>query len=500
MTLALVLFLMFQVSYAVDGVWSSMEHFVLPQHVIEGGRRSSVQEKTILEISARIPSSYIFHENKSITSKSVITLQCPFGSFFSVVFGSNTNRSFCEIDTSFVIMEMVQSHENTFLTALLAVSSEESSQISLPSCSFAISTMPNNSIPYSYLFQHVSKAHLFTEYLDLTQNISKKCSSSNPPDLLSFSSFLEIGEDILSSVESDNELSIDDALDESFFAFIETSERVQASLMLGIQAKQVMPVAVDAVKQMMQQLLIKLFEKTVLPPISDTLLKVLDPALMAFFMDMSTIGNMSPPTNVPSNDFEQIAGPLMGIELSSQTKGLPGRGSITTKMKAEFVSRMTNELLANDQLQASEILHSSLGESLGVVVNRTVSRTVSRALIMSLTESLTLSLLELLVSQIKQAVTLPIMQDLTQVLTPGLTHAISSTIRKSLSRDPREDHFCFFCENHRTFCDECYEFLRQEFIGDHIDTILSHHYSAWYSSFYSHPTTIDYFLASSSDR
>jgi hypothetical protein len=85
-------------------------------------------------------------------------------------------------------------------------------------------------------------------------------------------------------------------------------------------------------------------------------------------------------------------------------------------------------------------------------------------------------------------------RELVTSVTIGLTHSLSSTISHALSRSPKDDYYCHYCELHQLYCNMCKKGTIKEYELDYKISYYSTYYSTYYSRFFG--TTISDFFAS----
>ena len=126
-------------------------------------------------------------------------------------------------------------------------------------------------------------------------------------------------------------------------------------------------------------------------------------------------------------------------------------------------------------------------------VKYSVYRGSVRGLSQSLTKSITNQLVNALLKKVFNVLTKYSTRELTTRLTIGLTHSLSSTISHALSRSPKEDYYCHYCEVHQLYCDLCKKGYIKEYELDYKISYYSTYYSTYYSQFYG--TTISDYMA-----
>ena len=126
-------------------------------------------------------------------------------------------------------------------------------------------------------------------------------------------------------------------------------------------------------------------------------------------------------------------------------------------------------------------------------VKYSVERGAVRGLSQSLTKSITNALVEELLKKLFMGLTKHTTRELTTRLTIGLTHSLSSTISHALSRSPKDDYYCHYCEQHQLYCDLCVKATTREYKLDYHISYYSTYWSTYYSRFYG--TTISDYIS-----
>ena len=73
-------------------------------------------------------------------------------------------------------------------------------------------------------------------------------------------------------------------------------------------------------------------------------------------------------------------------------------------------------------------------------------------------------------------------RELVTSVTIGLTHSLSSTISHALSRSPKDDYYCHYCETHQLYCNMCKRGTVKEYELDYKTSYYSTYFSTYYTS------------------
>ena len=154
----------------------------------------------------------------------------------------------------------------------------------------------------------------------------------------------------------------------------------------------------------------------------------------------------------------------------------------------DAVKVIVDQVSGNIIASLGPTLHLPLSINLHRHLNSTISRTAGRSLTQTMTTALTQRLTSSLAQSLIRTLSSISSKELVAYLTPSLTHAIVPAVSQSLLRSPASDYYCFYCREHRVYCDECHQSQQnsenRNFYADYYSTCYSKYYSNFYSGIY----------------
>jgi hypothetical protein len=158
-------------------------------------------------------------------------------------------------------------------------------------------------------------------------------------------------------------------------------------------------------------------------------------------------------------------------------------GGPIAKIEPKVRDDVVEGLLSNCMPALQEKLAAKI-INLWPTVKYSVYRGSVRGLSQSLTKSITNSLVDALLKKLFHGLTKHTTRELTTRLTIGLTHSLSSTITHALSRSPKDDYYCQYCQTHSLYCQLCAAATTREYELDYHVSYYSTYYSTYYSRFF----------------
>lgn len=73
---------------------------------------------------------------------------------------------------------------------------------------------------------------------------------------------------------------------------------------------------------------------------------------------------------------------------------------------------------------------------------------------------------------------------LTQTLTRAVTHAVVPALSKALTRDNKQEFFCYACLKYGHYCTNCHDSPQSSYYSSYYSTYYSDYYSDYYANFY----------------
>jgi hypothetical protein len=159
-------------------------------------------------------------------------------------------------------------------------------------------------------------------------------------------------------------------------------------------------------------------------------------------------------------------------------------GGPIAKIESKVRDNVMDGLLANCMPELQEKLAAKI-IGLWPVVKYSVYRGSVRGLSQSLTSSVTQALVQALLDKVFHGITKYGTRQLVARIVPGLTHSLSATITHALSRSPKDDYYCHYCNLHKLYCDKCMQATVAEYEKDYYISYYSTYFSAYYSAYYS---------------
>jgi len=167
-------------------------------------------------------------------------------------------------------------------------------------------------------------------------------------------------------------------------------------------------------------------------------------------------------------------------------------GGPIAKIEPKVRDDVMDGLKANCMPELQQKLAAKIIE-LFPTVKYSVYRGAVRGLSQSLTKSITNALVDALLKKLFMGLTRHTTRELTTRMTIGLTHALASTVTHSLSRSPKDDYYCHYCEEHSLYCNQCAAATTKEYELDYRISYYATYFSTYYSRFYG--TTISDYIA-----
>jgi hypothetical protein len=136
-------------------------------------------------------------------------------------------------------------------------------------------------------------------------------------------------------------------------------------------------------------------------------------------------------------------------------------------------------------VELSDALWKDLQIKLEDSISNTVTRQTVRSLNHVLTSTLSHTISRLIIELSSASLTRSIAKETNKILIPSLTQSISETITHSLTRNPKSDYYCFYCEKHNIYCNLCQKETIDNYNVDWNIAYYSKYYGNYFSWYYS---------------
>ena len=154
----------------------------------------------------------------------------------------------------------------------------------------------------------------------------------------------------------------------------------------------------------------------------------------------------------------------------------PGEG-IGNTLGMQIADSVTVEL--------SDALWKNLKIKLEDSISNSVTRQTVRSLNHILTGALSHSISRMMMELVSKSLTRSIAKETNKILIPSLTQSISETVTHALTRNPKSDYYCHYCELHQLYCDLCRQETTDNYNLDWKIAYYSKYYGNYYSWYYS---------------
>eukprot|EP00943_MAST-04B_sp_MAST-4B-sp1_P005736 g5736.t1 len=129
-------------------------------------------------------------------------------------------------------------------------------------------------------------------------------------------------------------------------------------------------------------------------------------------------------------------------------------------------------------------IHEETAIGLQMTVNNTVFRTTNEMLTEEISNGLVESLSESLSALLSRSVLRTGTKEITADLVPTVTHILASSLTMSLTRSPKNDFYCHYCNTFKFYCTYCKQASRDDYEKDYYASYFAQYYSRYYAYFY----------------
>ena len=194
---------------------------------------------------------------------------------------------------------------------------------------------------------------------------------------------------------------------------------------------------------------------------------------MKDMMTAPTLGNLDPngpgvPSFLETQEKETFKNP--GPAES------PGEG-IGNTLGMQVADSVTVEL--------SDALWKSLKGKLEDSISNSVTRQTVRSLNHILTQALSHTISRMVVELASKSLTRSVAKSTNSVLIATLTQSVAATVTHALTRNPKSDYYCHYCQLHQLYCDLCRAQTKDSWEMDWKISYFSKYYAEYYSYYYS---------------